>query len=124
MVRRGVVDGIPIYWAEQPGITHAELIFRVGWADETLPTLGISHLVEHLALHGLLYGTSVNGRVEADITAFTASGSPAEVSEALGRVARALTALPMERLEAERQVLLTEEQRQVADLEGWILGVS
>jgi hypothetical protein len=116
MVRRGVVDGVPVYWADSPGLTFASLIFRVGWADETLPAFGITHLVEHLALHGLLYGSQVNGRVEAETTSFIVGGSPEDVSTAVTRVVASLRALPMERLEAERRVLLTEEASQ-----GWSL---
>jgi predicted Zn-dependent peptidase len=116
MVRRGTVDGVPIYWADSPGLTYASLIFRVGWADETLPAFGITHLVEHLALHGLLYGSQVNGRVEAETTSFIAAGSPEDVSAAVTRVVSSLRSLPMERLDAERRVLLTEEASQ-----GWSL---
>ena len=43
------VDGIPCLWADLPGELGATLIFRVGMADESLVTRGITHLVEHLA---------------------------------------------------------------------------
>ena len=48
---RTTIDGIPVILApgRDPRVT-AGLAFRVGWADETLPTRGITHLVEHLAL--------------------------------------------------------------------------
>src|SRR6185503_10099087 len=45
-----VVDGLSTYWVEGGGAFRAVLAFRIGMADETLPTRGICHLVEHLAI--------------------------------------------------------------------------
>jgi len=39
------VDGVPCFWADLPGPCHAGLLFRVGRADETLPTAGLTQLV-------------------------------------------------------------------------------
>ena len=44
------VDGLSTYWVANGGPFRAVLVFRVGQADETLPTRGICHLVEHLAI--------------------------------------------------------------------------
>jgi predicted Zn-dependent peptidase len=108
-IQRKEVGGIPVYWADLPPPCTAALVFRVGSCDERLGIAGITHLVEHLALFSL-------GRVQFDIdgcvddlqTSFTARGTRAEVEGFLRSVAAGLAALPLDRLDLERQVLLTE----------------
>lgn len=100
---------MPVFWAQGPEPYAGALLFRVGRADETLPTAGVSHLVEHLALFPLgrrshLYG----GFVDDTRTVFHSSGTPAEVSAVLGSVCNTLSGLPAERLANERRVLLAE----------------
>jgi hypothetical protein len=91
-------------------------MFRVGKADETALTHGMTHLVEHLALYGL--GASqpyaFNGLVDGIRTIFHATGSPEEVTSFLHRTCTALAALPLERTHAESQVLRTEAAGRVA----------
>jgi zinc protease len=109
-LERTLVDGVPVLWAEAPGQFTGTLMFRVGRADETLPTAGASHLVEHLALSTA--GTrrfTVNGFVDGTRTAFWSAGTRDEVTGFLTDVARALGDLPLDRLDAERRVLRTEE---------------
>ena len=53
-IRREERCGNPYMWAETPPPARAALMFRVGVIDETLPTSGITHLIEHLALHELI----------------------------------------------------------------------
>ncbi len=50
-VQKTEVDGVPTVWAPSEGELTAGLVFRVGRADETWARSGITHLVEHLALH-------------------------------------------------------------------------
>ena len=87
------------------------LTFRVGIVDETLPTRGITHLVEHLAMFPLTQGGAsdrMNAAVEPQRTRFMCTGAPDEVKEFLQRVAHNLSHLPMERLDNEKKVLRTE----------------
>ncbi|MEW1718622.1 insulinase family protein [Streptomyces sp. NPDC093109] len=87
----------------------AGLVFRVGTADETHATHGITHLVEHLALHR--HGVSdlhYNGATAATYTLFVVDGTAEEVVTYLNGVCAALRDLPMERLETEREILRTE----------------
>jgi hypothetical protein len=49
-VRRSEVGGVPVFWADAPRPYEVQLLFRMGRADETLATSGITHLVEHLAM--------------------------------------------------------------------------
>lgn len=46
-VHRGTVDGVPVLWSgEGRGRFSVGLVFRVGRADETLATSGLTHLLE------------------------------------------------------------------------------
>ncbi|WP_203182009.1 M16 family metallopeptidase [Streptomyces pratensis] len=108
-IHRTEVDGIRTVHAASSGPVTAGLFFRVGVADETLATTGITHLVEHLALHR--HGLSdlhYNGATAATYTLFHATGTPVEVVAYLNGVCAALRDLPLERLETEREILRTE----------------
>jgi hypothetical protein len=106
------VDGVPVVWAEDRGPLRASLMFRVGKADEQLPTNGITHLVEHLALHRLGQQPHYqNGSVRTSITSFDSVGEIEEVTSFLTGVCEGLTDLPTDRREAEVRVLETELSR-------------
>ncbi|WP_086865734.1 M16 family metallopeptidase, partial [Amycolatopsis lexingtonensis] len=106
------VDGVPAVTAKRSGPPAAGLVFRVGRADETLATAGITHLVEHLALHRFGVGEHhFNGATGADHTYFEMTGSEAEVVAFLTGVCTSLNDLPMDRLETEKSILRTEESR-------------
>ena len=110
-IREEAADGVPVLWCEAPGPFAGALTFRVGRADEDAHTAGISHLVEHLALFALgRRRFAVNGSVDATRTTFWATGSQEEVEGFLTDVANALGDLPLERLDAEQRVLLTEAE--------------
>jgi zinc protease len=103
------IDGVRTFWIDGPEPATVVLLFRVGRSDESLAYGGISHLVEHLALYGLRdRHYSLNGFVEMWRTGFVASGTNAEIRDYLSAVTSALRALPLDRLETERNVLLTE----------------
>jgi predicted Zn-dependent peptidase len=109
LVSWNAVDGVPVLTAPRQGPVTGALMFRVGTADETLATSGITHLVEHLALSGrLLDGVHHNGETGAVWTVFHATGTVAEVVAHLNAVCAALRDLPVERLETEREILRTE----------------
>jgi hypothetical protein len=108
-VQRTEVNGIPAFWADGPPPFTGMLLFRVGRSDESLASGGITHLVEHLAVFAV--GPTrfqAGGMVDTTRTAFFASGTVDEVAGFLTDVTRALTSLPLDRLELEKQVLLTE----------------
>ncbi|AYF98467.1 insulinase family protein [Protaetiibacter intestinalis] len=103
------VDGIPTLHGARPGPLTAGLLFRVGRADEPLVAAGVTHLVEHLALHGRDVGAlDHNGTTNDTFTAFQVTGSERAVVAYLNGLCAALRALPLERLEAEKDVLRTE----------------
>ncbi|MET8602721.1 insulinase family protein [Streptomyces rubiginosohelvolus] len=106
------VDRIPTLLAPTSGggPVNAGLYFRVGAADETLATAGLTHLVEHLALHR--HGVSdlhYNGSTAATHTHFVVSGTAEEVVAYLNGVCASLRDLPVERLATEREILRTEQ---------------
>lgn len=104
-----VVDGVTVLSQPAPGPLRAVLMFRVGQADETLPTRGVTHLVEHLALTGTNKGPhAFNGYTGDVLTSFVVAGEPGEVTAHLAAVCEALRRLPVDRLEHERSILRTE----------------
>ena len=108
-VHRSERNGVPIFWAEAPPPFTAALVFRVGRADETLRTAGVTHLVEHLAFPiEDRPQLELNGMVDHIETAFWASGSRERVRSFVSEISSALSALPVERLETERRILTTE----------------
>ena len=109
-IERTEVDGVRTFRAEgEPGPTYAQLLFNVGVSSESLATRGISHLVEHLACFAAGQPSHPAGAWVGEITtAFWAEGEPEEVARYLSGVARALSDLPLDRLETERQILRIE----------------
>jgi zinc protease len=109
-VRFTQVDGVPTVWAPLPGPLSASLMFRVGRVDEELPWSGITHLVEHLTLFelGPTRPYNYNGAVTPARTYFVASGTSDDVVAFFAHVTSRLHALPLQRLEAEKTVLLAE----------------
>ncbi|MER7004720.1 insulinase family protein [Dactylosporangium sp. NPDC000555] len=109
-IQRSEVDGVPALFVEHAGPMIAGLTFRVGQADETLAGRGITHLAEHLVLHGHgLTDYHYNGSTGAIVTTFHMQGGEEDIVAFLNGVCAALQALPLDRLETERQVLRAEE---------------
>ncbi len=104
------VDGVPVLLAPREGNVGGGIVFRVGSADETLATSGITHLIEHLALQTqVLSEAHLNGQTHADVTLFHVAGSTEEVVRYLNDVCTALRAgLPLDRLETEKEILRSE----------------
>jgi zinc protease len=111
-VHRTTIDGVPIFWASMPPPLMAAMVFRVGRADETFVTGGITHFVEHLAMFSLgPLALAHNAFVDLVRSTFHARGDPQDVARFLRDTALALHRLPVERLESERRVLITEADR-------------
>ncbi|GGM33157.1 hypothetical protein GCM10007977_038200 [Dactylosporangium sucinum] len=108
-MRQQEVDGVPALLAPYNGPMIAGLTFRVGQVDETLPYRGITHLLEHLALHGRgLTDYHYNGSTGPIATTFTLQGGEDDIVAFLGGVCAALLDPPIDRLEAERSILRAE----------------
>ena len=107
---------------EGPNTYTGALVFRNGRADETLQSGGISHLVEHLAIHPFeALPHAINGFVDDTRTVFHASGTPAEVAAFLNGIASNLASLPTDRLEDEMRVLRVEAHNSRRPNPAWAL---
>ncbi|NKQ54884.1 insulinase family protein [Amycolatopsis sp. K13G38] len=110
-VHRGEIDGVPVFWNEQPGRVSASLIFGVGVAHETFLGSGITHLVEHLAMRPLRTGRyDNNATTEMLHTSFDVTSGPETVVDHLRRICESLSELDTGPLEVERAVLQAEER--------------
>jgi zinc protease len=108
-VKRTSIGDVPVLWGDAPPPFRAALLFGVGRSDESLPTLGLSHLVEHLALSRLQDRRyEFNGFVDPIRTVFHAAGTQDEVVDFLQRLAESLSNLDLERLDHEKRILSTE----------------
>jgi zinc protease len=105
---RTEIDGVPAIVGDVPGRAKAALVFRAGQSDETLATRGLTHLVEHLALGDEVRTNVAAGYVDQTATVAIVEGSPAEVAQRLETIAQRFGALPLDRLDVERRVLLAE----------------
>lgn len=109
MIQQFQVDGVPALVAPTTGPAHAGLAFRVGFADEPLARRGITHLVEHLALHHVgVADHHYNGATGVEYTFFHMQGEPDEITRFLAGVCAALRELPMHRLATEKDLLKAE----------------
>jgi predicted Zn-dependent peptidase len=85
------------------------LVFRVGRADETLLRSGITHLIEHLVLHGVdRPDRHFNGATSPRTTTFFVRGDAAQVTSFFDTVCRGLRDLPVDRLDTEKALLRAE----------------
>lgn len=119
-----LIDGVPVIWTETPGPLEATLMFGCGVQDETFRTLGVTHLVEHLAMSTLpRLHFDHNASVSLSITDFTCTGRPEQVVDFLARVCTALTELPLERIEKEAGVLAAEGSGAADPVTGELLSI-
>ncbi|MFJ3635961.1 hypothetical protein [Streptomyces sp. NPDC090112] len=97
-MQRSSADGVTVLWqtAPAPGPLTAVLSFGTGVRDETAPTLGVTRLVEALAM------TRVGNRphefgstVGEETTHFIATGTPDDITGFLHAVCSALGDLPL-----------------------------
>lgn len=88
------VDGVPAYTSEIGVPFLGTLIFGVGLRDETAPTAGIAHLLEHLVMARVgKVAIPHNARTDDESISFFAQGSPAAVADFLRRVADAVSSI-------------------------------
>ncbi|MFC0432980.1 pitrilysin family protein [Kutzneria buriramensis] len=116
MIKETEISGIRTLIAPGNGPLAAGLVFRVGCADEPLSRRGLTHLVEHLALHrhGLIEHDA-NAATGITTTHFYTSGSEQAVVSYLTSVCDSLRDLPLERMAAEKTILRTEQANRPHD---------
>lgn len=109
-------------FARRPGTTEGGLLFRVGYADETLPTSGITSLVVALALRAAERpGLDVGASVGPVVTEVRVTGTPDRVRTTLRDVALALSDLPVRHRATETRAL-AERAGEVVPLPLWRFG--
>ncbi|WP_380172963.1 insulinase family protein [Kineococcus sp. DHX-1] len=102
---------VPCLQATSSGTAYGALTFRVGTADETVPTRGVTHLVEHLVMrHAHVVDLRCNASVGLVHTTFWAVGHEDDVVGFLRRVEEALRDLPVRHLDSERALIAVEEE--------------
>jgi Flp pilus assembly protein TadD len=108
--RRTEVDGVDCFWQDDGADDLlVALLFRIGFADESFRTSGISHLAEHLALPTApLAGVDYNGTVDCLTTLLWARGDPRGACELISEAASSLSDPPLARFEREREILRAE----------------
>ena len=90
-VQQRTIDGINTFWAHTPGPLKATLTFRVGASDESFPTVGITHLIEHLIYSRMpVLHHEHNGTVGLFATRLTLEGNNDQVVAALAGIGRAI----------------------------------
>ena len=115
---------MPVFWLPAPAPLRAQLIFRVGCRDETFRTSGITHLVEHLAMHAIgRRHHEHDAYVEPGRTTFEAAGSEPAVADFVQSICRALGGLPTDRLPVEKSILRREESSCAHPLAGAALSL-
>lgn len=113
------VDGIPTIWAETDAPLTAGLLFRTGAIDESVPTSGYTHLIEHMAIAATGdHARHSNGLAAEAFTGFYTTGHQEDVTAFLGGICKALANLPGDRLDAEKQILAAENRTRGYDLRG------
>ncbi|MFD5323105.1 hypothetical protein [Streptomyces sp. NPDC127092] len=115
-MRRAEINGIRLYWDEIPGPFTAHLLVDVGVEDEPFPCLGITGLVEQLALVAVSDGghgcDGLDSAVNGDHVHFRAVGEPERVAEAVNRLCRALAEPPVNHLAAAVRRVEARQQRE------------
>ncbi|MFI9486386.1 insulinase family protein [Promicromonospora sp. NPDC052451] len=108
--------------AHWPGPTEGCLAFRVGYADETLPTSGITALVVALALRAVERpGLEVAATVGPTVTEFRVTGTGERVRTTLHALASALADLPVRHRASETQAL-ADRTPDVPPVQSWRFG--
>ena len=116
------IDHVITVWTDAPPPLRAGLLFRTGRVDETLALAGLNHLVEHLALSAVNDPAQRHdGFVGGVMTGFVTIGQAQEVSSFLASVCEALTSLPGNRLEGEKQILEAENAARPYDFRSNLL---
>ncbi|MFK0259342.1 hypothetical protein [Streptomyces sp. NPDC090445] len=102
-MQRTQVDGVPVLAIPEGDglLVGAALRFGCGTRDETVRTLGVTHLVEALVMDRLKAADEADfgSSFDLDETRFHGYGTPEEVARFLEAVCRTLSDLPLDRME-------------------------
>ena len=104
------VDGVSCVWAEGEGDDLlAALLFRVGSADESMRSHGVSHLIEHLALpESPISGVDYNGTIEMLTSLCWVRARPEQALDLIAQIASSFANPPLAQLPLVRSILRAE----------------
>lgn len=121
-IRQTTIDGVRVFWTPDADRVIGSLQFRTGRGDEPFAKMGISHLVEHLALFPIgRKPYDPNGFVDHVRTVFHAHGTVEEVRDFLGEIGHNLANLPLDRAPDESRILRTEARGRTPSIGGHLL---
>jgi hypothetical protein len=122
-IQRTEIDGVPVFHLPEARRSTVALQFRVGRSDEPFPRMGVTHVVEHLAMFRLRpHPYRANAFVDNIRTVFHADGTPEELRAFVQGIVGALGDLPLDRLADETRILRTEAMQRTSsiwDLLAW-----
>lgn len=107
---RAEVDCVPVHHlSSADSVCTATLVFGVGSRDETLPSQGVLHALEHVVMAAAKdTAAGINASVGPSETEFVVSGSPPRVADFLAKICGGLAGPPVARLRAEAPVIAAE----------------
>ena len=100
--------GVPLWWIDGPDETcDAWLLFRVGAADETLLTRGITRLALEIGRLGVAHRrVEIGVLVGGSCSGYHLTGDPEDVATAIADVGRSIAMPAMDRIEETRHALV------------------
>ncbi len=110
---RTEIDRVPVFWMPGRAATRAGLVFRVGHADESLPTSGITRMCHRLIATGR--GPQLGGQVGENLTTFVTKGQGDELAAAVLRICQMVANPEIDDLEEVRSDLMGEDATRVLD---------
>lgn len=108
------IDGVSVHHlGSSDPVCSAMLIFGVGSRDESLPSQGVLHALEHVVMDAAKdTAAEINASVGPSETEFVVSGTPPRVAQFLAQVCRGLADPPTARLRSEAPIIAAEMDEQ------------
>ncbi|MDH3753203.1 MAG: hypothetical protein OEU32_04950 [Acidimicrobiia bacterium] len=106
---RTELGGIPAYVLDTPGPPRGELIFRVGRADESLPTTGLSDLVRRMALGFTDAPLDLTSSVTGSTTSFGFDATSTDLAATFAELGERLSMPDLDRIDDARDAIRDEQ---------------
>jgi len=118
--RRTQIDGLPAYVIDSGRDVVGGIVFRVGRADESLPTAGLTNLVRQLVIGFDDNRLPLRSEVSGSTTSFFFDESIEDLSEVLTELGRRIANPDLHRLDEARDLVRAEFQGRDLDEVGVI----
>ncbi|BDZ59793.1 putative Zn-dependent peptidase [Barrientosiimonas humi] len=108
-MQQTTIEGVRTLWADMPGPFRAALVVGIGARDETFPTSGLAHLLEHVVMSRIgRRPIDNNAEATTDATVFSAIGERSDVLQFLHDVCLQLARPDTARMAHEAKVIAIE----------------